>query len=229
MAFDWATQGALYTGNLSIKGSNGLGRVGGNAPASRRIDTNNASIIYVDLGAMPRQIGETVTARETAVDAAASGTGTANAYVLPWEAGFAARTKLAQAQSMFITPNLNGCAVFIGGPLTGPTVIHANCQPDLINEGMPQYTPRMDPLIYGARLDAFGNSWRLPIWSDIYVTIASQLLALGLLPDENMGMLLPRDYLGDAGSASVFGARGGGGWAFHVNANRRTRCFWPPA
>lgn len=224
MAFDWETQKERYTGRLTIKT---MGQPGQNAPSSPQIESNYANVTYVDVGSLEGTISEAVLPSETSVSKV-SGSGGDNAYILPWRVNYACRTRLAQSQTRFVTPNLNGCAVMVAGTQLNPIVIHANCQPDIVDEGVPTMQETESISAYNARMAHFYMNYKLPVWSDIYLALASKMVAKGYLPDANLGILYPKDYLSPSvGFAAVFGARTGGNWGFYVNIAGRTRKFWP--
>lgn len=208
MALNWAAQKASYTGKLRVQT---LGRVGLIASAQQVITTNHTTITYVDCGTRVVTMNETVLGPTATMSQATGGT---SMYGLPWEVGYAGRTALGAGQDIFVTPSLNGCGVLIGGTIAAPVVVHANCQPTAL------ISPHQGDLSMYYRL-----------WSDVYVTVASQLVAGGLLPAANLEMLLPKDYmLPGVSEASVFGVRTSGTWSFYVTLNKAmngtTRKIW---
>jgi hypothetical protein len=210
MAWDWATQKERYAGKLKVQS---LGRVGNNAPASQAITTNHTTITYVDCGTRGFAVTESVLGPNCTVSQAPSGA--ENTYGLPWETGYAARTSLAGAQTRFVTPCLNGCGVFISGTRAAPVVVHANCQATALLSGF---------------TNQLGTYFRL--WSDVYVTVASQLVAKRLIPDAGLAMFLPTDYMVEGVSeATVFGVCEASNWSFYATLNRaaagQTRRIWP--
>lgn len=224
MAFDWATQGASFSGKLTIKT---MGAAADSSIVWEDIVSNHATLKFALRSNNEGVITENVLPTETTVSLSPSG-GSANAHTLPWQVGYAPMIKLGPKHAIFVTPNLNGCAIFVGGDAASPSVIHANCQPDIADQGVPTYTSGDDPIVFGARVNEFYQRWKLPIWSDVYVALASKLLAGNKIPSANFQMLLPRDYLaGGASYASVFGSRASGSWRLFVNVQGKTRQFWP--
>jgi hypothetical protein len=209
MALDWATKKTTFTNKLKVSS---FGRVGNITSGVDAITTNHTKITYVDCGAKEVGIAENVLGPTCSVSMSDGGT---KIWGLPWEKSFAGRTQLgAGGSSIFLTPSLNGCCVMISGTTVQPVVVHANCQPTAL------LTPVSDnqPLYFR-------------LWSDVYVTVASQLVAKGHIPDTNLELLQPTDYmLAGVSDASVFGVRSGGNWSFYVVVNRTaggtTRKIW---
>ena len=220
MVFDWATKGEDYTGTLSIKT---MGVANGQAT---EVATNNATVTLVDVSGTQGTITEAQQGPTTQVnrsDAAAS-----NAYVLPWKADHAVMTRLGAAQDIFVTTNLNGCAVFVGGDAADPVVMHVNSGAAILGKGEPEYNPAQPMNEAAAQMTAFQQSWKMPMWDAIYQALASRLQGMGRLPNSNVALLVPGQYLSaGTGSAAVFGRRDGGTWRFFWNANGRTTQFWP--
>jgi hypothetical protein len=215
MSFAWASQKHNYTGRLQV---NSWGNVGNNAPASRQIATNHTTITYVDCGVLDLRFKETMQGNASVLTQSSSGNfftqGTAF-YCVPWQAGYAARTQIGTLRSRFVTPKLNGCAVFIGGTRASPVVVHANAQATAL------LTPAMgDDHTY------------FRLWDDVYTSLASKLVSLQLVPSAGFGALMPSDYMKPGVSgAGVFGVRDGSDWSFYVTENGvatgSTRRFWP--
>ncbi len=209
MAFDFFTSTTGFTDKLKVSS---FGRVGIISSTSEVLTTNHTTITYVDCGAKALTVSETKLGTTCSVSSGGSGL---SVWALPWEKSFAGRTKLgAGGDPRFLTPSLNGCCVIIGGTRMEPVVVHANCQPaDLL-------TPVMDqPAMY------------FRLWSDVYVTVASQLVSKGYVPDDNLTLFQPTDYmLPGVSEASVFGVRNAGNWSFHAVVNRSaggtTRKIW---
>lgn len=222
MAYAWETQKGNYTARLNIKT---LGSPGGNSPATKQIKTNHATLTFVDVLSKEVALAETVTAKETAVSLS-NAVGGADAYGLPWASNHAVKIKLGATQPRFVTPNLNGCAVFIGGALAGPVVIHANIAPaGVIEAKNPGYSDL-------AAFNKWVTEYKQPMWTDVYRTVLAQLTVNGDLPGESMVSLFPTDYLSDGVMhGCVWGTRGSGGWAIYVTevgaANSKTRKIWP--
>ena len=216
MAFTWATKKEKYTGRLQV---NSAGRVGNNAPHSIEIGTDKGSITSVDCGVMDMAWQETMQGNKSAVSTYTKcknvwfNWGT-NFYSLPWEAGYAARSQLGTLRTRFVTPSVNGCAIFVSGTRANPVIVHANSQPDMLipfSENLPLY---------------------FRVLGDVYTVIASKLVNLGYMSDTNFGTLMPADYMYEgAAGASVFGVRDGADWSFYVTVNGpavgTTRRFWP--
>jgi len=208
MAFDWSTKTTAFAGKLKVSS---FGRVGTITP-STEIKTDHTKITYIDCGATQIGVKETVLGPTCSVAADVSGS---QIWGLPWETSYAARTKLGGGgPAVFLTPSLNGCCVMIGGTVMEPVVVHANCQP----------TELLTPV-------AGDEPTYFRLWSDVYVTVASQLVAKMYLPDTDLELLQPTDYmLAGVSEASVFGVRTGSRWAFYVVVNRaaggQTRKIW---
>lgn len=220
MPFEWATRGADFTGALSIKSMGVAGGAGGT-----EIVTNNAVVRLVDVVGRQGAITESVRGGRTEVnknDPAAS-----NAFVLPWAANHAVMTGLSGAQDIFVTPDLNGCAVFVAGNPASPTVVHVNSQAEILDKGEPAFSPTASLSQLTTQMNVFKLSYKRPMWDALYLALASKLIELGRLPRDNLQLLLPGQYLNaDVGSAAVFGHRQGGNWAFFWNVNGRTTRFW---
>ena len=232
MAFDWATQGAQFTGTLKI-GS--MGAVGNNSPVSQDIVTNNATVKFVDNLGQQAQLAEASSGGRVQVSKA--GDSPANAYVLPWTSNYASKTRLAAASTMFVTPDLNGCAIFVSGELAGPTVVHINSKADILDKGEPPFLPlgkgattkeiNSAAAAYGREMNAFKTSYKNPMWDALYQAMAIKLVGAGLIPKDNLKLWLPTDYLGpDVTTAAVFGTFNGT-WSFFCNVNGKTTKFWP--
>jgi hypothetical protein len=203
-----------------------MGSVGNNAPASQSIETNNATFLYVDQGQKAAAVTITensATGIGAEISVGLAGVGAENAYVLPWEVGKAARTKLGQAHTAFFTPQLNGCGVMISGSLTEPVVVHANTQADIVYQGAVVGPGEMDWI----------KGYKLPIWSDLYRVLAMKLTAKALIPKENLRLFLPDEYLLEGpGGVAVFGIREGSQWAFYAahmttSGKSKTKKIWP--
>ena len=220
MPFDWATKGADFTGALSIKT---MGIVA--AGQAARIATNNAAVALVDMQATQGSIAESVLGGVTQVNR--NDPAAANAYVLPWKVDHAAMTRLSSDRDIFVTPDLNGCAVFVSGDRASPTVVHVNSQATILDQGEPEYSADVPQDQLAAQMNAFKLSYKMPMWDAIYQALAIRLVGMGRLPRENLELLLPGTYLSaGTGAAAVFGRREGGTWSFFWNANRRTTRFW---
>jgi hypothetical protein len=71
-------------------------------------------------------------------------------------------------------------------------------------------------------------NYRLPVWSDLYLTVASQMAAHRWIDGDDLFMLLPKDYLApDVSYASVFGVKTAANWSFYLSVNKKTRKLWP--
>jgi hypothetical protein len=191
-----------------------LGRVGSNAPHSLAIKTNHATLTYVDCGKPTATVTENVMGSMATVSRSGDDKGAGNIYGLPWEAKYAARCELGSDHTRFVTPSLNGCAIFISGTQAKPVVVHANCQSETLLEPLSSQPPK-----YYA------------MWSDVYVTVLSQLVAKKLIPDKGMVTLLPKDYMvKGVASAAVFGVLDASKWSFYVTVNKtsgETKRIWP--
>lgn len=219
MTFDWATKGADYTGALSIKT---MGVPNGQAT---QVATNNATVALVDMSGLQGAITEASQGSTRQVNR--NGSAAPNAYVLPWKVDHAVMTRLSAEQDIFVTPDLNGCAVFVGGDAASPIVMHVNSQAAILDQGEPAVVPGQPMDQLAAQMNAFKLSWKMPMWDAIYQTIASRLQGMGRLPNSNLELLLPGQYLSaGTGSAAVFGHRDGGTWRFFWNVNGRTTRFW---
>jgi hypothetical protein len=215
MAFNWATQKQNYRGRLQV---NSAGLVRNNAPRSIRIESTHGSVTYVDCGVLDLSWQETMQGNKSVISiyqqAGWFNWGT-SFYSLPWQSGYAARTQLGTLRNRFLTPSVNGCAVFVCGTRANPVVVHINSQPtDLL-------APYREDLLTYFRL-----------LGDVYTVYASKLVAQNLVPAENLGMLMPADYMYEgAAGASVFGVRDGADWSFYYTVNGTatgtTRRFWP--
>ena len=191
MAFDWASQKEGWGGKLKMVG---LGTVGGNAPANETIESLGETINVIQHIANEGCIEERRAGPEFTVSASA---GSGNAYVLPWKANSAVSTQLGQSYEIFVTSQLNGCAVFVGGEPAAPIVFHANAQPGYTSDGMPD-SP--------SAIRKFDVETRLPRWDSYYGAVAQKLSTIGRLPTKNVGTLLPGQYM-ENGDAAVFGVR----------------------
>jgi hypothetical protein len=223
VAFDWASQKANFAGNLVVKN---LGDPGNNAPASSTISLGGHSITFVNVSGRQGLIAETVLVNETTVTLTSAGLVGANAYILPWREDYAVKTVLGSAQDMFVTPQLNGCAIIVSGPVTGPTVVHVNAQPDSISEGMPAYNPNKASSSMAA-INKFTVETKYPRWGAVYGSLGMKLGEEGLIPSANIDALVPAVYGSRGGTTSVFGVRSAGNWSFYWNNQKKTTQFWP--
>jgi hypothetical protein len=63
----------------------------------------------------------------------ASGDGSLNTFELPWSPDKATWIQFSSEAELFVTPQLTGCSVMVGGSRTKPIIVHANFanSPDL--------------------------------------------------------------------------------------------------
>ncbi len=214
MAFEWAKRRDGWNKKLKLVG---LGSVGGNAPANETLTSLDVTINIIKLLTNEGALSEQDLPTECTVTK--SGDGPGNAYILPWKATSAVVTQLGGKHEIFVTSQLNGCAVFVGGDATSPIVIHANAQPEYASQGMPEAFDK---------IPAFDAEVRLPRWDSFYGAVAQQMATTGHLPTVNVGTLLPGQYM-KSGDAAVFGVRDGGNWKFYYNSNKSNTQFWPAA
>ncbi|MEM8717101.1 MAG: hypothetical protein AAGE92_15235 [Cyanobacteria bacterium P01_G01_bin.4] len=215
MTFDWANQKDAWQGKLKVVG---LGQPAGNAPGSEQIESLGVTLQLIDVMGQSGAVQDRDLPSECTVSVKSEGDD--NAYVLPWKASSATITSLGGSHEVFVTSQLNGCAIFIGGDSGTPTVIHANAQPeDYTNAGEPESFDQ---------IREFAVNTRLPRWDSYYGAVAQKLATTGHLPTTNAGTLLPGDYMKN-GDAAVFGVKDGGSWEFFVNSGNSTTKFWPAA
>ena len=215
MAYAWASEKERYRGRLQV---NGWGNVGNMAPGNVRITTDHTTIDYVDVGTQGLRFKETMQGDKSVLTQDDSGnwfTRGGEFYGLPWTVGYAARTQLGPTHRRFLTPTLNGCCVIVSGTRAAPVVVHANAQAATLLAPLGGDLPR-----YFAR------------WSDVYVTVVSQLTAQGLIPDDDLEMLTPSMYsVPGVANAAVFGVQEGASWSFYYVMNQAaggtTQRFWP--
>lgn len=220
MAFDWTRSKERFNGWLNIQTS-ALGQVPNNSPGSTTVSATNTSVVLTDMNSMTGTISESVLGPQTSITTSLGGT--ANAYVLPWQAGKAAKSRLGGVHSIFITPNINGCGVSISGTAATPTIVHANCDSDLLN---------VPDSVGLDKLTEYQLKYRYPLWSDLYLTLFSKMADLNLIPGDNLVMIRPADYMTEEnpGTGSIFGVKDSGNtWSFYLNLSqaKKTRKIWP--
>jgi len=133
-----------------------------------------------------------------------------NCYMLPWATDSVCMIELQSQHRLFITANLDGCAIFIAGGRCNPTICHANIQ--------------MGEVDSSSNLVSRNNTRR-----GYYATIVQELERRGL-DAANRISWLPGDY---SGKCAVFGIRGGDmRWTFYANdasvSGGVTTQIWPP-
>jgi hypothetical protein len=218
--FDWATEKTAFKKKLLNKS---MGTVGSNSPASRSIETQNATFLYVDMGNKVGNLTETETAKEVSIQL---GSGTANAYTLPWATNKAARIQLGQAHDKFITTQMTACGLIVCGDLTQPIVVHANSQADILYEHEPQ------GMATAQVMAKYNKTYKYPMLDSLYTVLVSKLFALGFITDVRIRTYFPTEYFDDApGGVSVFGVKDGSNWSIYACciglSGGTTKKIWP--
>ncbi|WP_224241097.1 hypothetical protein [Hyalangium gracile] len=129
---------------------------------------------------------------------------------LGWKSGKGELMNLGQASEntrLFVTAPMNGCALIVGGPGDGPTVMHANYDSDTLRSSVK-------------------HADQLAVYTEAYKKISDQAVAGGHIPPENKVVFDPSKYLKEGSGVSaisVFGIKGeDGNWTLHYNARRQT-------
>ncbi len=217
---------------LNISGPSG----GSNAPASRQVKCGHVSKNVTIVDQVSRSscaVTSPGMAHGMTVTAATDG----NCYWLPWGSWKAYYGRLGANCDYFLTANLTGCAFFVSGPATAPTVVHANCSAAEVVDYVDVRKRENGPVDVAASMKVYNDNLdaaRL----QYYGQVAGQMVEGNFIPSANLQMLLPSDYgakisEGYAQPTSVFGKKNGANWEFFYNVGKSggaqalTRMLYP--